>query len=125
MAQRESAYARFPDYRVDLKPSRERLRIRFEGQLLAESTSTLLVNETKHVPVVYFPREDIHFEHLERTAHSTFCPFKGEASYWTLRANGRVEENAVWSYEAPFGEVAELKDYLAFYPDHIELEGDS
>ncbi len=125
MAQRESAYARFPDYRVDLKPSRERLRIRFEGQLIAESASTLLVNETKHAPVVYFPREDIHFEHLERTAHSTFCPFKGEASYWTLRANGRVEENAVWSYEAPFAEVAELKDYLSFYPDRTELEGDS
>ena len=59
---------------------------------------------------------------LERTQHTSFCPFKGGASYWTLRAGGRVEVNAVWSYEDPFDEVAGLKDYVAFYPDRVEWE---
>jgi uncharacterized protein (DUF427 family) len=82
----------------------------------------LTVCETKHEPVVYFPREDVRFEALERTDHKSFCPFKGEASYWTLRVADRAEENAVWSYEDPFDEVAGLEDYVAFYADRVEWE---
>jgi uncharacterized protein (DUF427 family) len=79
-----------------------------------------LVLETKHDPVVYFPREDVRFELLEATGHSSFCPFKGEASYWSARVNDRVEDNVVWGYEEPFEEVAALKDYVSFYPDRVQ-----
>ena len=58
---------------------------------------------------------------LERTDHESFCPFKGVASYWNLDAAGRSEANVVWSYEDPFDQVAGLKDYVAFYPDRVEL----
>ena len=120
MPKGESLYHKYPDYRVDLDPSRERVRVRYNGQVIADSAKTLIVRETKHDPVVYFPREDVRLDAMQRTDHETFCPFKGEASYWSLRVGDRVEENAVWTYEDPFDEVAGLKDYVSFYPDRVE-----
>ena len=122
MARRESLYHKYPDYRVDLEPSERSVRVSLAGETIAESDRALRVLETKHDPVIYVPREDVHLDRLERTDHETFCPFKGEASYWTVRAGGRVEENAVWSYESPFEQVAGLKDYMAFYTDRLSLE---
>jgi len=124
MPERESLYAKVPDYRVDLEPSERRVRVLFGGETVADSARTLLVKETKHADVLYFPREDVRFEHLERTGHESFCPFKGEAAYWTLRAGGASSENAVWSYEDPFPEVAGLKDYVSFYADRVEWRFD-
>ncbi len=122
MARRESLYHKFPDYRVDLDPSTTRVRVRFGGEVVADSDRTLVVRETKHKPVVYFPREDVRFDLLEPTSHTTFCPFKGEASYWTLRVGDRVEENVIWSYDDPFDEVAALKDYVSFYADRVDWD---
>jgi uncharacterized protein (DUF427 family) len=125
MPSRESLYHAYPDYRVELESNPSRVRVRFHGDVVADSERTLVVRETKHDPVVYFPRQDVRFELLERTDHGTFCPFKGEASYWTLRVGDRIEENCVWSYEDPFDEVAGLKDYVAFYADRVEWERSS
>ena len=122
MPRRESLYHKFPDYRVDLEPSSAQVRVVFGGETIADSDRTLTVRETRHDPVTYFPREDVRFEHLERTDHDSFCPFKGEASYWTLHVGDQVEENAVWTYEDPFDEVAGLKDYVSFYPDRVRWE---
>ncbi len=122
MARRESLYHRYPDYRVNLEANPEHIRVKLAGEVLADSRRTLIVRETKHEPVVYFPREDVRFERLERTDHESFCPFKGEACYWTIRVAGRVEENAVWSYETPFDEVSGLAGCVAFYPDRVEWE---
>jgi uncharacterized protein (DUF427 family) len=124
MGERQSLYHKFPDYRVDLEPEPERVRVRVRvgTEVLADSGRALLVKETKHDPVVYLPRDDVRLDLLERTDHTTFCPFKGEASYWTLRLGSQVEENVVWSYEDPFDEVAGLKDYMAFYPERVEWE---
>ena len=122
MAKRESLYHKYPDYRVDLEPHSTRVQVRLGEETIADSERALRVLETRHDPVIYLPREDVRMELLERTDHETFCPFKGEASYWTVRAAGRVEENAVWSYEAPFDQVAGLKDYVAFYTDRLSLE---
>ena len=125
MPQRESLYHKFPDYRVDLEPEPERVRVRLGGEVLADSTGALLVKETKHEPVLYVPRDDVRLDLFEPTEHRTFCPFKGEASYWTLRLGTRVEENIVWSYEDPFEEVSGLKDYVAFYPERVEWQRES
>lgn len=122
MAERESLYHKYPDYRVDLEPGAGRVRVRLGGELIADSDRTLVVRETKHAPVIYFPRDDVRWEHLEPTQHRTFCPFKGEASYWSARAGHRVEENVAWSYEDPFDEVSGLKDHVSFYPDRVEWE---
>jgi uncharacterized protein (DUF427 family) len=107
---------------VELDPDPTRVRVALGGEVVADSGRTLIVRETNHDPVVYFPREDVRFDRLERTDHATFCPFKGEACYWTLRAGGCVEVNAVWSYEQPFPEVAGLKDRVAFYADRVDWE---
>ncbi len=122
MAKRESLYHKYPDYRVNLDPSTARVRVSFAGEMIAESERTLMVRETKHTPVVYFPRDDVRLDLLEATSHVTFCPFKGEASYWTLRVGDRVEENVVWSYPDPFDEVAGIKDYVSFYADRVDWE---
>ncbi len=120
MPKGESLFSKYPDYEVALVPKSSRVRVSFGGELIADSERALLVRETKHDEVVYFPREDVHFEYLVRSEHSSFCPFKGEASYWSLRAGDGESENAVWSYEDPFDEVAGLKDYVAFYADRVD-----
>jgi uncharacterized protein (DUF427 family) len=125
MPKRQSLYDKVPDYKVDLNPSPQRVLVLFGGEAIADSTRTLEVCETNLPPVTYFPREDVRLDLLERTEHETFCPFKGEASYWSLRGDDRSEKNAVWSYEDPFDEVSGLKDYLAFYADKVEWERQS
>jgi uncharacterized protein (DUF427 family) len=117
---RGSLYHEYPDYRVDLEHSSDRVRVCFNGEIIADSSCTLIVREMELAPVVYFPRHDVRFDLLEKTDHETFCPFKGEASYWTLRVRGRAEENVVWSYEEPFEQVAGLEGYVAFYQDRVE-----
>jgi uncharacterized protein (DUF427 family) len=123
MPKGESLYHRFPDHRVELEPSA--LRVRFGGGIVADSARTLTVRESRHDPVTYFPREDVDFDALERTDHETFCPFKGEASYWNVRGRDAVSENTAWSYEDPFPQVAGLKDCVAFYADRVDWERES
>ncbi len=121
MPKGQSLYHKVPHYRVDLEPNPKRVRVAVGPETIAESARSLTMLETKHDPVVYIPREDVRMDLLERTDRETFCPFKGEASYWTIRVGDQVRENAVWSYEDPFDEVAGLKDYIAFYTDRVEL----
>jgi len=125
MPKRESLYHKYPDYRVDLEANPKRVQVRLGGEVIADSERTLLVKESNHGAVVYFPREDVRFDLLEPTDHESFCPFKGVASYWTLRAAGRSEDNVVWSYQDPFDEVTGLKDYVSFYTDRVELRDDA
>ncbi len=122
MPRRESLYAKHPDYRVDLVPQSERFVVRLGNAVIADSTRTLRVEETRHAPVVYFPRDDVRMELLEPSAHETFCPFKGDASYYSVRTDDGLEPDVVWTYDDPFEEVAGLADYLAFYPDRSVLE---
>ena len=112
----------YPDYEVVLEANPKIVRASLDGTIIAESERSVLLQETRHEAVIYFPREDVHWEHLEATDHTTFCPFKGHASYWTVRTPGQVEENAVWGYADPFPEVAELSNYVAFYADRIRVE---
>ena len=121
MTERESWYERYPDYRVELKPSEQRVEARFGAELIAGSDDALIVVETNHEPVTYFPLADVRLEYLEATDHHTFCPFKGEASYWTLTVKEQVADNVMWAYEDPFPEVAGLKGYAAFYGDRVSV----
>lgn len=122
MPKGQSAYHKYPDYRVDLEVSGALARVRVDDQVIAESTRAMQVKETRHDPVVYFPREDVRVELLERTDHQSFCPFKGNASYWSVKLAAETLENAVWSYEDPFDEVSRLKDYMAFWGDRVNVE---
>ena len=105
---------------VELSPNRATVHVLVDGRTVAKSANTLLVRETNHAEVIYFPRADVRCDLLEKTDHRTFCPFKGEASYWTLRVGQCTLENAVWGYEQPFDDVVGLTDHLAFYADRVE-----
>ena len=109
-----------PDYRITFEPSPRRVRVRFNGTDIADSSNAHLLFETRHLPVYYFPRRDVRMDLLRATEHHTFCPHKGTASYWTIAAGGREAENAVWSYPEPFDEVAAIKDFVAFYWDRVD-----
>jgi uncharacterized protein (DUF427 family) len=122
MTERRSLYAEYPDYRVDLEPSVRGVRIRIGDEVVAESRAALRVLESKLAPVVYVPLSDVRSDLIEPTTHSTFCPFKGEASYWNVKLATGVEENVIWGYRTPFEEVAGLAGYVAFYPDRSTLE---
>ena len=113
----KSAWAEHPDYRIDFEPSARRVRVELGGETIADSINMRLMLETKHLPVYYFPRADVRMDRLERSAHQTFCPFKGAATHY---APPGAAEPVAWSYEAPFDEVAEIEDYLAFYWDRVE-----
>jgi uncharacterized protein (DUF427 family) len=100
---------------VRTEPNQRRVRVFFGGEAVADSAETLYLFETAHLPVYYFPRDDVRFDLLEPTDHSTHCPYKGDASYYTVVAGGKRYENAVWAYPSPIDSVPELKDYVAFY----------
>ena len=124
MAEQQSWYDKYPDYRVDLLPGDQSMTATFGTTVVAVSDRPLVVRETKHDPVIYFPLDDVRTEHFTATEHHTFCPFKGEASYWTLNIGKEIAENVMWSYPEPFPEVAGLKGYAAFYSDRIVIRSD-
>jgi uncharacterized protein (DUF427 family) len=117
---RESGFKTNPDYKITFEPSSRRVRVQFNGATVADSTNAHLLFETRHLPVYYFPRADVRMDLLTPTDHHSFCPYKGTASYWTLRVGDRTAENAVWGYPDPFEEVAAIGDFVAFYWDRVD-----
>ena len=115
----DSGYAARPDYRVDVVARRNRMTVSVDGEVLADSTRTLLVDEQDHGLVVYFPRDDVRLERFVADPRTSRCPFKGTATYRLLE--GRLPKVLAWSYEDPYPEVARLAGYLAFYQDVVEL----
>jgi uncharacterized protein (DUF427 family) len=107
-----------PDHRIETKPAGRRVQVRYKGELIADSREALVMEEGTYPPVYYVPRKDAKMERLVRTNHRTHCPFKGDASYYSV-ANG--PENAVWSYEQPYDEMKLIEGLLAFYPDKVEI----
>ena len=95
-----------------------RVRVTFNGELIADSRDAIVLHEGSYPPVYYLPRKDVQMDRLVRSSHRTHCPFKGDASYFSLKDG---PENAVWSYEQPYDEVGVIKDHLAFYPDKVEI----
>jgi uncharacterized protein (DUF427 family) len=108
------------DHPITVAPDARRVRVTFAGRVIADSTRTLLVREASYPAVAYFPRQDVDMTSLVRTERRTHCPYKGEASYYSIQADGRTAENAVWSYEHPLADVAEIAGHVAFYPDRVE-----
>jgi len=114
------------DYEIRIEPFPKRLRVKFNGAWVADTTRAVVLHETRHEPTYYVPWDDIRAEFLRKTEHRTHCPFKGNASYWTLQVAGATAENALWSYEDPSEDGAALKGYASFYRDRVEAlyEGD-
>jgi uncharacterized protein (DUF427 family) len=91
------------------------------GRTIADSAEALTLQEASYPAVEYFPRADVDMSRLERTEHTSYCPFKGDASYYSIRTDDGVLENAVWTYETPHPAMAAIREHLAFYPDRVEI----
>ena len=125
MPNRAPGFVTRPEYRVDLLPESRRVSVVFGGVTIADSSAALRVEETGHTPVYYLPEKDVRVDLMHPTEHHTRCPFKGQASYWTIEitedsGSRRRSENAVWGYPAPYDEVSRLAGYYAFYPNRVD-----
>ena len=110
-------WKKYPDHRITTKPAGVRVRVKLDGEVIADTRDAIRLEEGDYPAVYYFPRKDVKMERLVRSKHQTVCPFKGTASYYSL-ANGA--ENAVWTYETPYDEMSVIKERLAFYPDKVD-----
>lgn len=108
------------DHPITITAAPDRVRVTFAGHVVADSREALMLKEASYPPVSYIPRKDVDMALLRRTEHKTRCPYKGEASYYAIHAGGRVADNAIWSYEKPFADMAAITEYVAFYPDRVD-----
>jgi len=106
------------DHPITITPSTAHVVVRAGGKVIADTRRALELREAHYPPVFYIPREDAEMALLERSDHASYCPYKGDPAYFSLRDGA---ENAVWSYEAPYAAVAAIRDHLAFYPDRVEI----
>ena len=109
-----------PDHPITITPNEKRVRVTVGGQIIADTTQALRLQEASYPPVLYSPRADAKMDLFTKTSNASHCPYKGEASYFSVAAGGKTAENAVWSYETPFPAMAEIKEYLAFYPNRVD-----
>jgi uncharacterized protein (DUF427 family) len=114
-----------PEHPISIEPNSKRIRVSIGGRVIADSRATLNLREAAYPVVRYIPRSDVDMALLERSAHTTYCPYKGEASYFSIPTGGRRSENAIWTYETPHPAVAAIKEHLAFYPDRIDAMEES
>lgn len=109
-----------PDHPITIAPTAGRVVIKVAGITVANSDAALTLREADYAPVQYIPREHADLAQLERTTHATYCPYKGDCSYFSIPAGGERSRNAVWSYEVPYPAVAAIALHLAFYPDRVD-----
>lgn len=109
-----------PDHSLFMQPFPRRVRAEFNGEILLDTVNGMMLNETGYLPQLYVPEADVVSAHLEPTEHTTRCPFKGVASYWTVRVGDKSSENAVWGYQDPIESASWLRGYQAFYFDHMD-----
>ncbi|TKC89769.1 DUF427 domain-containing protein [Trinickia terrae] len=108
------------EHRIEIVPNRHRVRVIQYGVTIADTVRGLTLSETGLPDVVYFPREDVNMTRLMRSDHTSYCPYKGHASYFHLQTEDGTVENAVWSYEDPLDTTAAIKGYLAFYASRVD-----
>lgn len=116
-------FVKRPEHKITIAPHAVRVRAVVGDTVIGESDRALLVEETGHAPVLYLPLDDVAAELLARTEHSTYCPFKGDATYWSVRFGDETLDNVVWGYDRPFDEMAALKGHVAFYTTGVAREG--
>jgi uncharacterized protein (DUF427 family) len=109
-----------PDHPITVARNPKRVVVTLNGQVIADTTDALTLREASYPAVQYIPRKDVDMAALERSATNSWCPYKGEASYFSIPAGGERSVDAIWTYETPHEAVAEIKDHLAFYPNRID-----
>jgi uncharacterized protein (DUF427 family) len=111
-------YAKHPEHRITLERASLRVQVTFEGEVIADTRDAIAMKEGSYPLVYYVPRADVKMDRMVRSVHTSYCPFKGHASYYSL---AKGPQNAVWSYEQPYDEVLAIQERLAFYPDKVSI----
>jgi uncharacterized protein (DUF427 family) len=109
-----------PEHPTAIARNDKRVRVTFAGRIVADTTRALTLLETSYRPVHYIPREDADMSVFVRTDHQTYCPYKGDAAYYSLKVGENIAENAVWTYEQAYPAVAEIEGHLAFYRNRVD-----
>ena len=109
-----------PDHPITIERNPKRVVVKVAGQVIADSRHALNLREASYPTVQYIPREDVIMALLQRTEHHTYCPYKGDCSYFTIAPGGERGKNAVWTYETPYAAVTAIQDHLAFYPMRVD-----
>jgi len=115
-------FQRNPDKVITIEPYRGSVTVRAGDTVIARSTRAKVLSEPPYAAAFYIPFDDIDFSKLASTDHSTHCPYKGDASYWSVQPAGEAGENAMWAYEHPFDETAEIRNHGAFYTSKVTVE---
>lgn len=108
------------NHQITIEPNPARITVSVAARTIADTRNALTLREAGHEAVQYIPRKDVDMTLLERTDHQTYCPYKGDCSYYSILLGGERSVNAVWTYEAPYAAVAAIKDHVAFYPDRVD-----
>lgn len=108
------------DHPIAIAPHPQRVVVTVAGRRVADTRQALALREASYPLVLYIPRQDVDMSQLQRSPHRTYCPYKGDCSYYSIPLGGDRAVNAAWSYEAPYPAVAVIKDHLAFYPDRVD-----
>lgn len=111
-----------PDHPITIDPNPRRVVASVDGTVIADTQHAMTLHEADYPPVFYVPRADAHMELLKKTEHTTHCPYKGDASYYTIAIGSRKLDNVVWSYEHPYPPAVPIDKYLAFYADRVRVE---
>ena len=109
-----------PEHPISVERNSSRVVVSVAGRVIADTREALTLREAHYPAVHYIPREDVDMTLLARTDHTTYCPYKGDAAYFSIPAGGEHSIDAVWTYETPYAAVASIKDHLAFYPDRVD-----
>ncbi|NLR99311.1 DUF427 domain-containing protein [Rhizobium sp. P38BS-XIX] len=109
-----------PDHPIAIEEKHAHIKVSVAGKVIADTREALSLKEASYPAVVYIPRKDVDMALLEKTSHETYCPYKGDCSYYSIPAGGERSVNAIWTYENPYEAVGRIKDYMAFYPDRVD-----
>ena len=110
-----------PDHPITIERNPKRVVVMLGGKMIANTIDALTLREARYAAVQYIPRKDVDMTALERSETHSYCPYKSDASYFSIPVGGERSIDAIWTYEAPYDAIAEIKDHLAFYPDRIDI----
>ena len=109
-----------PDHPISIEPTQGRVTVTLAGRVIADTRAALTLREAAYPAVHYIPLADVDRSLIEKTAHASYCPYKGDAAYYSIPLGGERSVNAIWTYEQPYAAVARIKDHVAFYPDRVD-----
>ncbi|TDW15967.1 uncharacterized protein (DUF427 family) [Kribbella kalugense] len=111
-----------PDHPITVEKNPDRVVVKVGDKVIADTRDALSLQEANYPAAQYIPRKDVDLTQLERTSHETYCPYKGDAAYYSVLPAGADGVNAVWTYEQPYDAVADIREHVAFYPDKVSIE---